>query len=83
VASERGRADKAEQEQARLLRIIDALETRIATIEARADAERTRADVLDQAVGTERARAAALSDKVDELKGLLATILRSQPSRCS
>jgi hypothetical protein len=116
VASQSGRADKAEQEHARLLSIIDALETRIASIEARADAadedrrlaetradaavsraliaegdrrvaearadaERARADVLDQAVACERARAAALSDKVDELKGLLATILRSQASR--
>jgi hypothetical protein len=116
VASESGRADKAEQEHARLLSIIDALETRIASIEARADAahedrrlaeiradaavsraliaegdrrvaearadaERARGEVLDQAVAGERARAAALSDKVDELKGLLATILRSQASR--
>jgi hypothetical protein len=37
VASESGRADKAEQEHARLLGIIDALETRIVSIEARAD----------------------------------------------
>jgi hypothetical protein len=49
--------------------------------EGRTDAERARTDVLDQAVADERARAAALKAKVDELKGLLATVVRAQGSR--
>ena len=115
VARGRERANKAEQEHARLLAIIDALEIRVAAAEARADAadedrrlaepradaalsralaaegdrrvaegradaERARADVLDQAV-VERAHAAALRVKLDELKGLLATVVRAQGSR--
>lgn len=64
LADERERADRAEQEHARLLTIIDGLEGRIAATEARADranetlaAERTRADQAREVLAAEGARA--------------------------
>jgi hypothetical protein len=123
LAREREHAEHAEGECARLLTVVDGLETRLVAAEARAnaadsrahaaesdrvaaearaDAERTRADVLGQAVAdesaranslkeqaevaeaalaTERCRTDALRGRIDELKGLLWSILRAQRLR--
>ena len=121
LARERARAEHAEGECARLLTVVDDLETSLVAAEARADAavsrartaendrvaaearadaERTRADVLDQTVAgesaradtlreqaeaacaTERGRVDALRGQIDELKGLLGSVLRAHRLRC-
>lgn len=64
LAEERERADKAEQEVAHLLTVIDGLEGRIVGAETRADqaqealaVERSRAESAEQALSAERANA--------------------------
>jgi hypothetical protein len=69
LSRERDRADKAERETARLMNVIDDLESRIADYEA-------RAELAEQALAAESARA----DKLAERQTAISRLLASSPA---
>jgi hypothetical protein len=67
LAHERERADQMEGECARILRLVDGLETRLAAAEARADAAVSRALAAESDLGAAEARADADRTRADVL----------------